>query len=126
MNRGQIRLLNSKTTDLDRYYSRPNQKLKFLIRDLLCMPFVNPLRLQGKPIPRHKGLTHMGGRNITVSSQYSIVAIKKFLEQANAFPSRTSSDIVADYCRSSEECEEICRLLEGKRKASEVFSEEII
>ena len=32
---GQIRFLNSKTTDLDWYYSRPNKKLKFLIRDLL-------------------------------------------------------------------------------------------
>ena len=41
MNREKIRLLNSKTTDLDWYYSRPYQKLKFLIRDLLFMPFVN-------------------------------------------------------------------------------------
>ena len=40
MNREQIRLLNSKTTDLDWYYSRPNQKLKFLIRDLIFMLFV--------------------------------------------------------------------------------------
>ena len=35
INRGQIRLVNDKTTDLDWYYSRHNQNLKFLIRDLL-------------------------------------------------------------------------------------------
>ena len=35
MNRGQIRLLNSKTTDLNWYYSKPYQKLKLLIRNLL-------------------------------------------------------------------------------------------
>ena len=42
MNRGQIRLLNSrsKVTDLDFYYSRHNQKLKFLIGNLLFMPYV--------------------------------------------------------------------------------------
>ena len=34
-----IRLLNSKTNDLDWYYSRPNQELKFPIRDLLFTPF---------------------------------------------------------------------------------------
>ena len=33
-------LLNSKIIDLDWYYSRPNQKLKLLIRDLKLMPFV--------------------------------------------------------------------------------------
>ena len=37
----QIRPLNSKTTDLDWYYSQPYQKLKFLIRDLL-FTFVKP------------------------------------------------------------------------------------
>ena len=36
----QIRLLNSKTNDLDWYYSRHNQKLGFLISDLLFTPFV--------------------------------------------------------------------------------------
>ena len=35
VNRGQIRLLNSKTTYFDWYYSRPKQKLKFLVRDCL-------------------------------------------------------------------------------------------
>ena len=50
-----------------------------------------------------------------------IPAIKKFLEQAKAFPSLTASDLVADYCRSSVECEEIYKLLEGKRKVTEVF-----
>ena len=39
MNKGQIRLLNSKTIDLDWYYSRPNQKLKFLILQLLFMSY---------------------------------------------------------------------------------------
>ena len=42
MNRGQIRLLNSKTTDLDWYYSKPCQKLKLAIHDLLFRTFVNP------------------------------------------------------------------------------------
>ena len=45
MNKGQIdqRLLNSKATDLDWYYSRHYQKLKFLVHDLLFMIFVkNP------------------------------------------------------------------------------------
>ena len=40
VNRWQIRLLNSKSTDLDGYYSRPYQKLKFLICDLLFVVFV--------------------------------------------------------------------------------------
>ena len=40
MNREQIRLLNSKTTDLDWYYSKPYQKPKYLIRDLLFTTFV--------------------------------------------------------------------------------------
>ena len=40
MNRGQIRLLNSKTTDLDWNCSKLICKLKFLIPDLLFMPFV--------------------------------------------------------------------------------------
>ena len=40
MNRGQIRLRNGKTADLDCCYPRRNQKLKFLIRDLLML-FVN-------------------------------------------------------------------------------------
>ena len=39
INRGQIRFLNSKTTDFDWYYSRHHQKLKFLICDLLFKPF---------------------------------------------------------------------------------------
>ena len=39
VHREEIRVLNGKTIDLDWYYSRPNQKLKFLIRDLLFMPF---------------------------------------------------------------------------------------
>ena len=41
VNRGQRRILNRKTTDLDWYYFRHHQKLKFLIHDLLFMPFVN-------------------------------------------------------------------------------------
>ena len=41
-NREQIRLLNSKSTDLDWYYSKNNWKLKLLIRDLLFMTFVDP------------------------------------------------------------------------------------
>ena len=36
----RVRLLNSKTTDLDWYYSGPSQKMKFLIRDLLFVLFV--------------------------------------------------------------------------------------
>ena len=41
--RGQIRVLNDKTTDLDWYHSRLFWKLKFLIRDLLFTTFVkNP------------------------------------------------------------------------------------
>ena len=40
MNRRQIRLLSSKSTDLDWNCSRPYQKLKFFIRDLLFMPFM--------------------------------------------------------------------------------------
>ena len=64
--------------------------------------------------------------SLNASLQYLFAAIKKFLEQASAFPSLTGSDIVADYCRSSQECEEICRLLEGKRKSSEVFNQDII
>ena len=50
VNRGHIRVLNDKTTDLDWYYSRLFWKLKFLIRDLLhCITtFVkNPLDLSG-------------------------------------------------------------------------------
>ena len=46
VNRGQIdqRLVNSKATNLDWYYSRHYQKLKLLVRDLLFMTFVkNPL-----------------------------------------------------------------------------------
>ena len=42
MNRRQIRFLNSKTTDLDWHYSRPYQKLKFLIRDLLFTTLRKP------------------------------------------------------------------------------------
>ena len=42
MNKGQIRFLNSKTTDLDWYNSRPNGKLKLLIHDLLFATFVKP------------------------------------------------------------------------------------
>ena len=49
MNKGKIRLLNSKSTDLDWNYSRHNQKLKYLVRDLLFMTFVKktqvPIRL---------------------------------------------------------------------------------
>ena len=49
VNRGQIRLLDSKTTDLDWNYSRPQWKLKFLIRDLLFTTFVkNPAGDQGR------------------------------------------------------------------------------
>ena len=45
VNRGQIRLLNNNITDLDLYFSRPNQKLRFLIHDLLFVPFVkNPVK----------------------------------------------------------------------------------
>ena len=40
MNKGQIRFLNSKTTDLDWYNSIPNWKLKLLIHDLLFATFV--------------------------------------------------------------------------------------
>ena len=40
MNRGQIRFLNSKSTDLDWYYSKYFWKLKKLIRDLLFTTFV--------------------------------------------------------------------------------------
>ena len=40
MNRGQVRFLNAKTTDLEWYYSRHNQKLKFLISNFLFVPFV--------------------------------------------------------------------------------------
>ena len=36
------RLLNGKTTDLNWYYSILSQKLNFLVRNLLFMPFVNP------------------------------------------------------------------------------------
>ena len=39
-NREEIRLLNSKNTDLDWYYSKPYQKLKFFIGDLLFTTFV--------------------------------------------------------------------------------------
>ena len=47
MNRRQIRLPNSEPTDLDWYFLRLYQKLKFLIRDLLSIPFVTsaPLRV---------------------------------------------------------------------------------
>ena len=49
MNRGQIRVLNDKTTDLDWYHSRLFWKLKFLIRDLLFTTFVkNPPGLYTK------------------------------------------------------------------------------
>ena len=41
MNRKKVRFLNSKYTDLDWYYYRPYQKLKFLIRDLLFTTLVN-------------------------------------------------------------------------------------
>ena len=41
VNREQIKALNCKGTALDWYYSRYNQKLKFLTRDLLFMFFVN-------------------------------------------------------------------------------------
>ena len=41
-NRGQIRVLNGKTIDL--FYSRPIQKLKFLMRNLLTT-FVEPAPL---------------------------------------------------------------------------------
>ena len=43
---GQIRLLNSKTTDLDWYYSRSDQKLKLLIRNLLFTTFVETPSVQ--------------------------------------------------------------------------------
>ena len=45
VNREQIRLLNSKTTDLDWYYFKPYQKLKLLIRDLLFTTFVKSPRV---------------------------------------------------------------------------------
>ena len=44
VNREQIRLLNSKSTDLDWYYFRHQQKLKYIIHDLLF----NNLRKQGR------------------------------------------------------------------------------
>ena len=45
-NRDQIRLLNSKSTDLDWYYSKHFWKLKLLIRDLLFTTFMKtPKRL---------------------------------------------------------------------------------
>ena len=44
MNRGKIRLLNGKTTDLHWHYSRNNQKKRILICDLLFMPFVKSPR----------------------------------------------------------------------------------
>ena len=39
-NREQIRLLNSKSTDLDWYYSKHFWKLELLIRDLLFTTFM--------------------------------------------------------------------------------------
>ena len=48
VHRAQIRLLNGKTTDLDWYYSRHNQKVKFLIGDSLFVSFV-------KKIPDYTG-----------------------------------------------------------------------
>ena len=44
-------LLNSKSTDLDWYYSKNNWKLKLLIRDFLFTTFVKNLVL-------HKGVVH--------------------------------------------------------------------
>ena len=52
-NREQIRLLNSKSTDLDWYYSRHYWKLKSLVRDLLFITFVNH-----HPPPCKIGLCH--------------------------------------------------------------------
>ena len=40
MNMQQIRLLNNKSTNLGWDYSRPYQKLKYLVRDLLLTTFV--------------------------------------------------------------------------------------
>ena len=56
MNREQIRLLNSKTTDLNWYYSKLYQKLDLLIRDLLFTTFVkkNP-----RVDPIHCALHHL-------------------------------------------------------------------
>ena len=41
LNKDKIRLPSSKTNDLDLYYSRHNQKLKYLFNDVLFMPLVN-------------------------------------------------------------------------------------
>ena len=40
----QIRLPNSKITDLDGYFSRQNLKVKFLFLNSLLMPLVTPHR----------------------------------------------------------------------------------
>lgn len=46
--------------------------------------------------------------------------MRKLLDQARAFPDLTHSDFISNYCRSSPECEEVLKLLEGRRKISEV------
>ena len=56
-NREEIRLLNSKSTDLNWYYSKLNWKLKLLIRDLLFTTFVK------KP-PVHKCNVIMGPNDV--------------------------------------------------------------
>ena len=55
-NREEIRLLKSKSTDFDWYYSKHNWKLKLLIRDFLVTTFVK------KPV--HKCNVIMGPNNV--------------------------------------------------------------
>ena len=51
----------------------------------------------------------------------NVAALEKFLAQAQLHPVQTTLDIVASYCKSSSECEEIFRFLEaGKKKPPEV------
>ena len=49
----QIRLLNSKSTDLDWYYSKYFWKLKLLIHDLLFTTFMKPSPSPGKYLLRN-------------------------------------------------------------------------
>ena len=63
-------LLSSKTTDLDWYYSRPFQKLKSVIRDLLYRTFVKtPLCIIHKKV-----FQSQPAQGISITFQYSIIA----------------------------------------------------
>ena len=91
-----ICFLNSKTTDLDWNYSRHNQKLKYLIRDLLFMSFVKkPSSWDGIP----GMLVYWESNNSLYSSlelNRETLPLKARLHQASASTWRQLSNDASD------------------------------